>query len=69
LAVTHYIISSASRKPSLEVVTRSTGFSPAGWRAWWQAEAANQHTDWISLIDAAGAVLARLRLQHVACSS
>ena len=42
----------------------STGTSPAGWRAWWQAEAANQHTDWISLIDAASGVLARLRLQH-----
>jgi hypothetical protein len=60
--VTSYNISSTPRKP--DIIARSTGSSPAGWRAWWAAESANQHTDWITLIDAAAAVLARLRAQH-----
>jgi hypothetical protein len=42
----------------------STGCGPAGWRCYWQARAANEGTDWISLIDAAQAVLQRLRVLH-----
>jgi hypothetical protein len=43
----------------------STGCGPDGWRCYWQARAANDHSDWISLIDSASAVLARLRILHV----
>jgi hypothetical protein len=43
-----YSISSASRKP--DIVACSTGVTPESWRAWWQAEAANQGTDWANLL-------------------
>jgi hypothetical protein len=43
----------------------STGCGPNGWRCYWQARAANDHTDWISLIDAAAGVLARLRILYI----
>jgi hypothetical protein len=53
----------------MHITFPSTGCGPAGWRAWWAAEAANQHTDWVSLIDAAQGVLQRLRVLHVSVSS
>ena len=38
-------------------------------REWWQAESRRCGTDWISLVDAAQAVLSQLRVLHAVPSS
>jgi hypothetical protein len=42
--------------------------SSANTREWWAAESRRVGTDWISLIDAAQAVLCQLRVRHVGAS-
>jgi hypothetical protein len=54
----------ATCRKSSEIVFPSTGDSPAQWRIWWDAESRRQHTDWISLCDAAETALRRLRIVH-----
>jgi hypothetical protein len=39
----------------------STGSNHAGWRAWWQAEASRQCSDWPSIITAHLTIVDQLR--------
>jgi hypothetical protein len=45
-----------------------TATSTANAREWWAAESQRVGTDWISLLDAADAVVSRLRILHGASS-
>jgi hypothetical protein len=51
--------SPTSHKPDVTVV--STGCCPADWRAWWQAEASRQGSDWPSIITAHLTIVDQLR--------
>jgi hypothetical protein len=51
--------------PSCTTTARSTD----NWREFWRLESARTGSDWISLFDAAGAALSRLRAVHVGSSS
>jgi hypothetical protein len=46
-----------------------TALSTANAREWWRQQAVIDHTDWTALIDAAQAVLSRLRIVHGSASS
>jgi len=59
-----YTTPAAACKSSFEVVTPSTGTCPSDWHRWWQIEAANQNTDWKSLLAAADVALSQLRVVH-----
>ena len=64
----HLSNSSVFFKPEA-AASPSTGTAfDGGWHRWWQIEAANQNTDWKSLLAAADAALSRLRAIHGASS-
>jgi|GraSoiStandDraft_4_1057263.scaffolds.fasta_scaffold1012561_2 hypothetical protein len=44
-----------------EPTPSSTGTDPAGWRAYWQAEAHHQGSDWPSIINAHLTIVDQLR--------
>jgi hypothetical protein len=44
-----------------ELCLSSTGSCPADWRAWWQAEAFRQGSDWPSIIAAHLTIVDQLR--------
>ena len=43
-------LSNSSASYNSNVTAPSTGADHAGWRAWWQAQASRQGSDWPSLI-------------------
>jgi hypothetical protein len=61
--MTYLSNSSALFKPELS--SSSTGaVADGGWRRWWREQSLIDGTDWRTLLDAASAVLSRLRVVH-----